>query len=187
MSQKYTCKVKVAESVKADDHIRQKIDLQNILDPEDMKALMRQELEKDGWVKDGECDVYVKTEDDIESVMDMESMEVTHTLEKTHEVNEEISATADTWDLDKSKKLAKEAAKKRKKELLDKTKAKVEGEVRQQLTEVEKTKTEEMARILRGVYSEALKQKARKIGEVVSQTEGTNQNGEYELVIKVEL
>lgn len=187
MSQKYTCRVAVAESVKADDSITQKIDLQSILEPEEMKALLRRELEADGWGRDGECDVYVKKDADVESVLDMESMEVTHTLEKTQDVFENIQTTADTWDLAKSKKLAEDAAEKRKKELLDKTKAKIEAEVRTKLTQVEADKTDEIQKVLRGVYAEALKQKARKIGEVVSQTEGTNDKGEYELVIKVEL
>ena len=40
---------------------------------------------------------------------------------------------------------------------------------------------------LQDVYAEALKRKARKMGDVVDQHEGTNENGEYELVIKVEL
>jgi hypothetical protein len=44
-----------------------------------------------------------------------------------------------------------------------------------------------MNKVLQDVYSEALKQKARKMGEVVEQHEGTNDRGEYELVIKVEL
>ena len=44
-----------------------------------------------------------------------------------------------------------------------------------------------MNQVLQDVYSEALKRKARQLGDVVDQYEGTNENGEYELVIKVEV
>lgn len=44
-----------------------------------------------------------------------------------------------------------------------------------------------MNQALQDVYAEALKRKARALGDVVEQVEGTNAQGEYELVIKVEL
>ena len=63
----------------------------------------------------------------------------------------------------------------------------VQRRVTQQLAEGEGARLEEMNQVLQGVYSEALKRKARQMGEVVSQHEGTNEAGEYELVIKIAL
>ena len=44
-----------------------------------------------------------------------------------------------------------------------------------------------MNHTLQDVYAEALKRKAGRMGEVIEQHEGVNENGEYELVIKVEI
>lgn len=187
MSQKYTCRIALKETVTSDDEITQKLTLENILTPEDMKALLRTQLETDGWVK-GEDDIYQKTDDQgIVSRVNPETGDVSHKLEAKAEINEEVSGTADTWNLDDSKKQAKEIADRRALEIKKKREDKLAGEVRKKLSDAESAKTEEVALVLRGVYAEALKQKARKMGEVVSQNEGTNQNGEYELVIKVVL
>jgi len=186
MSQKYTCKVAVKESVKSDDEIRQKIDLAPIISADDMKALLRKELEADGWAKiDG--DVYVKIDGDVKSTLEIGTMEVAHTVEKTIEVDEEVRVTADHWELEDSKKAAQDGAKKRIEARLKHAKDEAAAHVLKVLTDVEAKKTGEVQSVLRKVYAEALKQKARKMGDVLEQTEGTNDKGEYELIIKVAL
>jgi hypothetical protein len=89
--------------------------------------------------------------------------------------------------LESSKAAAQEAANKKRQDLLEKQKAAAQENASKALADAEGALTEGLSSILRGVYAEALKQKARKIGDVVSQTEGTNDKGEYELIIKVEL
>ena len=187
MSQKYTCKVKVAETVKQDDELRQKIDLIPLLTEDDMKALLRGQLEADGWTKDDSSDSYSKKEGVISSTLSLETMEVRHKAEVSVVVNTEVSATADTWNLESSKAAAQEAANKKRQDLLEKQKAAAQEKASKALADAQGALTEGLSSILRGVYAEALKQKARKIGDVVSQTEGTNDKGEYELIIKVEL
>ncbi len=71
--------------------------------------------------------------------------------------------------------------------MVDRGEKDLQRQVTQQLAEGESARLEEMNQTLQDVYSEALKRKARKMGDVVDQHEGTNENGEYELVIKVEL
>lgn len=71
--------------------------------------------------------------------------------------------------------------------MIERGRADAQSRVSQRLAEGEEQRLEEMNNVLQGVYAEALKRKARRMGDVVEQHEGTNEHGEYELVIKVEI
>ena len=58
-------------------------------------------------------------------------------------------------------------------------------EVTQELIDSEQARMQLINEALQDVYRDALKRKASQLGEVTSINESTNENGEYELVIKV--
>jgi hypothetical protein len=187
MSLSYRVKLQVSEVVSADDKTVHQLDLRPVLDPEDMKALLRQSLQGRGFEQEGE-DKLVRKEKTGETItVDLESLQLTAELEAESQVRGEVEGWGDAETRDNAKRSASSRAQEQAENMVEQGRKDTQRKVTRQLAEGEAGRLEEMNKVLQDVYSEALKQKARKMGEVVEQHEGTNDRGEYELVIKVEL
>lgn len=187
MSLSYRVTLQVCEVVSADDKTVHQLDLRDILPEEDMKDLLRQSLQERGF-EEGEDGKLTRREDGGEVItVDLESLELTTELENESEVKGKVDAWGDAESRQSARKQAEASAQSQANALLERGQKDAQRKVTQQLASGEKERLEEMNQVLQDVYSEALKRKARQLGDVVDQYEGTNENGEYELVIKVEV
>jgi len=187
MSLSYRVTLQVCEVVSADDKTVHQLDLRDILPEEDMKDMLRQSLESRGFEEEEENKL-VRREDGGEIItVDLETLELTTELESESEVKGKVDAWGDAESRQNARKQAEASAQSQANALLERGQKDAQRKVTQQLAAGEKERLEEMNQVLQDVYSEALKKKARQLGDVVDQYEGTNENGEYELVIKVEV
>ncbi|MEM1347600.1 MAG: hypothetical protein AAGI01_03525 [Myxococcota bacterium] len=188
MSLSYRVSLQVQEVVSADDKTVHKLDLHDVLPEEEMKDLLRESLEQRGFEQGEEEHTMVRQGDGGETItVNLDTMEVTTELEAESEVRGKVDAWGDAETRAGARRQAESSARSQADQMVERGQKEVQRRVTQQLAEGEADRLEQMNEVLQDVYSEALKRKARRMGDVVEQAEGTNENGEYELVIKVEV
>ncbi len=188
MSLAYRVSLKVCEVVSADDKTVHQLDLRDVLPEDEMKDLLRARLVEQGFEEEEEGKKLVKEGASGEMItVDMESLELTAELE----VEKTVSGKVDSWGDAETRAAAKRQAENRAQQqanaLLERGQKDAQSDVSSRLAAGESDRLEEMNQVLQDVYSEALKRKARRLGDVVEEYEGTNEAGEYELVIKIEV
>jgi len=187
MSLSYRVTLQVQEVVSADDKTVHQLDLRDILGEDDMKDLLKQSLEERGFEEE-EDGKLVRREGSGEVItVDMESLQLTTELESSSEVSGKVDAWGDAESRGSARRQAEASAQRQANSIIERGQKDIQSKVTEQLARGEKDRLEEMHQTLQDVYAEALKRKARQMGDVVDQYEGTNENGEYELVIKVEV
>lgn len=187
MSISYRVSLKVCEVVSADDKTVHQLDLRDVLPEDEMKDLLRARLLEQGF-EEQEDGKLVREDDSGETVtVDLATLELTAELELDSEVKGKVDSWADTESRAASKRQAEAKAQRQADALLERGQKEAQSKVSSQLAKGESARLEEMNQVLQDVYSEALKRKARRLGDVVEEYEGTNAAGEYELVIKIEV
>lgn len=187
MSLSYRVSLEVQEVISADDKTIHQLELRDILTQEEMRELLKDALVERGF-EQGDGETLTRQADTGEhTVVDLETLEVTTTLERTSEVSGKVDAWGDAETRAGAKNQAERSAQRQAEAMVERGRADAQSRVSQRLAEGDGARLEEMNNVLQGVYAEALKRKARRLGDVVEQHEGTNEQGEYELVIKVEL
>lgn len=184
MSQSYRVNFRVRQPVCEDDEASIKIDLQPILSKEDMKAILRGNVEGKGFERQ-EDGSYKKTVEvdgvEVEVTIDAECQDVKVKASATTMIDEDIEARGyDDVSGSIERSRAEQTA-----ALLERKKKETQGKVSKAVEQVVTDVNSDVQDALEKTYGEALKQKARNMGEVVEQHEGTNERGDYELVIKV--
>lgn len=190
----------VRETVAGKDESRNRITLTEILPEGRMKDLLVQALEKKGFAKraDGK---YERTKDGVTEVFDPATLEVTATAEVTGEIQKEKTTQAvgdarNEQDVAAQRRHAEaEVGSRLEKELAitdAERKAKAEqlaADAKKRLEETEARRVRELNEATLDVYAEALKEKAKTLGEVKEIRENRKDNGtggqDYELVIRV--
>ncbi|MDF1667669.1 MAG: hypothetical protein P1V97_38385 [Planctomycetota bacterium] len=198
----YPYRVRVSKTVEtdvcADDKVTNKLNIDPILDERQMAELLKEALGKRGY-KENDDGKWVKdTETGEHQEVDLETMEVTTTVtaeekitkEKTLEVVGDAYARADReTQKEKHRQEAEDRLEKTLKITDDEKDAKKEELIRQigeQLSESSDARREELLGIVAEVQGEALKEKAKGLGTVMSIEESTSDDGsEYELRIKI--
>ena len=190
----------VKETVKGKDESRNKITLTEILPEGRMRDLLVEALEKKGFEKQADG-TWKRTVNGVTEVFDPESMEVTATSEVAGEIEKEktVQAIGDARrerDVTSQRAHAEREVGARLEKELAVTEAErrakrdqLEQEARKRLEESEGRRMQDLNEATLDVYAEALKEKARTLGEVKEQHESRRDNGlggqEYELIIKV--
>lgn len=191
----------VKETVKGKDESRNKITLTEILPQGRMKDLLTDALEKKGFEKQADG-TWKRTVDGVTETFDPKSMEVTATAEVSGNIEKEKSVQA-IGDARREKEVGsqrshaeREVGARLEKELkVTDAERKVKQEqlvqeARKRLEESEGRRMKELNEATLDVYAEAIKEKAKTLGEVKEQKESRRDNGmggqEYELIIKVE-
>ena len=187
MSLSYRVTLQVCEVVSADDKTVHQLDLRDILPQDQMRDLLRSKLEERGFEEDEKGRLVRAEEGGEVMTLDLESMELTTELESEEEVRGRVEAWGDAETRSNAERSAKGRAQAQANRLIERGQKDAQQKLTAKLTSGEQERLEEMNEVLQDVYSEALKKKARQMGDVVEQHEGTNAQGEYELVIKVEL
>jgi hypothetical protein len=196
MSRAYWVKLAatVSEVINEGDSAVHRVKLDSILSEQEMTELLEACLgEEDGWEK-GDDGKYRKTlEDGTEMVWDVEKGEVEASIEVSKEITEKVEVRGQsdedyadhkeraTRNAEKNLQNAKSHAKSKIRDEADK----IRQEATEKLTGNEQERNEEINEVVQKAYAEAVKRKARQLGSVTSQTEGTNAKGQYELTITV--
>lgn len=191
----------VKETVKGKDESRNKITLTEILPQGRMRDLLTEALGKKGFEKQADG-TWKRTVGGVAEVFDPETMEVTATAEVAGDIEKEksVQAIGDARrerDVQAQRTHAeREVGARLEKELAvteAERKAKrqqLEQEARKRLEESEGRRMQDLNEATLDVYAEAIKEKAKTLGEVKEQKESRRDNGmggqEYELIIRVE-
>lgn len=190
MSQTYQCQLKasVQHTATADDTVRHRISLTEILPAEEMVELLRQGL-RDAGFDEGEGGTLVLDSAEGRTVIDLDAMEVSTSRSEQKTLQAEATSTGSGWSRSGAKAAAesrlegaRDAARRRLAEEADR----IQRDLSDGLARIDAERTELLHIVLQEVYAESLKRKARQMGDVVEISEGTTEDGEYELVIKVE-
>ena len=146
-------------------------------------------LAEDGW-EEAEPDRFESEGPDGETLaIDLEAMELTATLSAEKEVAAEVKATGQG----ESNRIARQEARVQLEEkadaigdqLEDAGQREIRKETTDRLTESEDARRRRMNELLQRVYTEALKQKAVQLGDILEVRESTGDAGDYELLIRV--
>jgi spore germination protein YaaH len=194
MSQTYVIKVSasVQEHVHAKDKRVKKIVLTEIVTREEQKELVRQRLVERGFQPDAaEPEVLVRRKGDVVERVDLRDMTVEATVEKGQTLERErtvvVRGDRDLEDQEERRRREQRALEQQLAITEDeraKAQAGLQREIAQTLDETEEERTAELNEVVREVYAEGLKRKARKLGQVTEVREG-RAGEDYELVIKI--
>lgn len=190
----------VQETVKGKDSSRNKIQLTEILPPERMKELLQRALEKKGFEKQADGS-FQRTKDGVTEVYDPKTGDVTATAEVAGDIKKQKSVQAvgdarNQRDAGSQRSFAENEVGARLEKEIAVTEAErsakrkeLETDAKKRLEETEKARVRDLNEATLDVYAEAIKEKAKTLGEVKEMTENKKSDGaggtEYELVIKV--
>jgi hypothetical protein len=164
--------INVSRTVTASDSLKIQLSILNILPEPEMAAILCEELEADGWKKNKDGTVK-QSVGGIDAELSADGKEVKLTSSTATSVTARSSSqTAADAELAQSATRAEESLKEQ--AMMRLTRA--EPDVRAKLSEA-----------IQRVYIKALKQKAASMGQVESVLENRNQEGEYEVTIKVKV
>ncbi len=190
MSRAYRITVKESETrnLKAGDEICTDLELLEILPPEDMATLLREELKKRGF-EEQEDGTVVRKDGDITVKIDPCTGEVTVKAETAETVTQEVKREATGFnDVGPNEKNLREKVKEQLKQDLDKRFGQEESRLQGKATEaLEKHLQElqpEISAVVNQVTRDALKQKAQQLGTVKEISEDAESGS---LTIKVEV
>jgi FtsH ternary system domain X5 len=190
MSRAY--RIRVRESVRrvlrASDHVRTELELLEILPPEQMAALLAEELERRGFVKQGSS--LVRKEQGIQIRVEPATGVVTVEAESQEQVDLKAEKNV-IANADQGRKLASETRKAAENELrqgLEREATKKAGELQKKVTERLEGRLDDLRKELdqavNRVTAEALKRRAAQIGQIKEMTEDP-QSGGLTIVVEV--
>ncbi len=162
--------VTVRNTVNAGDKVEIAVELLGIIAEGDMCALLRDELEQDGWKRQADGSMVLE-KDGVRAELDAEAKKVTVTLAKQREV---LARGVSADDAKKALDNASTAAEEQLKKELVKELTRVEGDVR-----------EGVDKAIQRVYVQSLKKKAASLGTIEGIQESRREDGEYEITIRV--
>lgn len=192
MSKLYHIQLKsqVSRHIDATGSLSYPLELATILPEADMQGLFEQALLDQGWEKqpDGTLTTVGPAGElltaDLENKTVQALLGVEKEVLKEVEVNEQVDALNHADAQHQGRHLLENARQKVDAELaaLDE---KLRQQVQQQLLDSESQRLRLLHEAVQQTYAEALKQKAAQLGDITSIHESTGENGNYELVIKV--
>jgi len=189
MSRSYRISVRecVNKVIKAEDRISTDLEILEVLPPEQMAGLLSDELERQGFEKEGE--VLVRREGNLTVTVDPNSGKVTVSAEgaKSTKVEQERSGRAyDDVGPHASQvreSLRQEALRDIDKKVQEET-ATLQGQVTDQLENKLGDLRGELDKVVNRVTAEALKRKAASLGQIKEMTEDP-QSGSLTIVVEV--
>jgi FtsH ternary system domain X5 len=189
MSRAYRISVRetLRRVLRAHDRVSTQLELLEILSPEEMAELLSQELEKRGFErKDGNLS---REEDGVTVSVDPKTGTVTVAAESSEEVDLQQAREGTAWDdAGPSAKNVREGLRKQAQTDLERQADKKTSELQSQVTDrLEKQLgdlRQELDQAVNRVTAEALKEKARRMGQIKEITED-EQTGSLTIVVEV--
>ena len=189
MSRAYWVKLSssVTETIHASDKATHKIDLEAVVPEGEMKDIVARALEETGWSKTGDHQ-YEKQHGDTKLVWDVEKGVVEATVEKKQDVEKTFDVEGRAFSQDQARQEAKRQIQEKEKQARDQIgseEERLQRELTKSLEEGESGRVREINEVLQRVYSEAVKRKAKRLGNILSVQESTSPEGEYQLTITI--
>lgn len=156
--------------VASEDAVCMDIGVLEILSEEEMLALLRAQLEKDGWSK-GQDGALSRSFGEVTAELSPDGKSLTARAKAARDVS-----ARGTTDAEAQSKLGRAS---------DSARAELDKKVAERLDKAEGDVRAAMQGALQRVYVEALQRKAASLGEIESMQEVRGQDGELELTIKV--
>jgi hypothetical protein len=189
MSRSYRISVRecINRVIKAEDSITTQLEILEILPPEAMGKMLGDELEKRGYRREG--DQLVKEEDGVVIVVDSQTGEVTVSSQASEETKSEGELHGRAYDDvgphagQVRENLRQELKRKLEKSVEEKT-GKLQGKVTDQLEGKLPDLRKELDQVVNKVTAEALKEKARSMGQI-KQISEDEQTGAMTIVVEV--
>jgi hypothetical protein len=164
--------VNASRTVSASDSLKIQLSMLNILPEEEMAQMLCEELAADGWKKNKSGTV-TKSEIGVDAELSADGKEVKLTSATATQITARAADKGSAErQLDENSRRAEESLKEQ--AMLKLTRS--EPDIRAKLSEA-----------IQRVYVKALKKKAESMGQVESMLENRNQDGEYEITIKVKV
>jgi hypothetical protein len=184
MSFGYQVSLRIQELISRRDEIRHQLDLREILSREEMLRLLVEAMEDIGFVRDEAGERLSRDEGEgIVTTLELDTLQISTTLSRERAIDVEAAAVVNV-----EPGVGEEEARQRlKAQVLGDEVRQVEREIADTLLAGEPARVEALNRVLEQVYSKALKTRAAQLGDVLEVSEGTNADGQYELVIKIEI
>ncbi len=189
MSRAYWVKLStsVSDTIQADDCATHKIDLEAVVPAAEMGEIVGAALEGAGWERqdDGSFRKQVR---DVTLVWDLTASEVRAGVEASQSLTQDVHAQGRGYDekqaqSDAQKRLELEA--KRVQDALAGEQERLQQQLTQKLSDSEEARVREINEVLQRAYAEAVKRKARRMGNVTNVQESTSDDGEYQLTITI--
>ena len=189
MSRSYRISVResVHKTIKAEDSVCTELEILEVLPPEQMAGLLSDELQKQGFEKEGE--VLVRREGDVTITVDPSSGKVTVAAEKSETAKVEQERHGRAYDdigphaSQVRESLRQEAQRDIDKVIQDKTSS-LQGKVTDQLEGKLGDLRGELDQVVNRVTAEALKRKAASLGQIKEISED-QQTGSLTIVVEV--
>jgi len=189
MSQAF--RIRISESIhkviRASDHVRSQLEVLSVLPEEQMAELLAAELEKQGYVRDG--DIAVKEEDGVKITVNLPNGEVKVEAESQEEVDLETTREGHAYDdagpgaAEVEKKLREQAKAGLEKTAELKTDA-LQKQVTDQLEQALGDVRQQLDRAVNKATAEALKIKAKQMGNIKTISEDAD-SGSLTIVVEV--
>lgn len=189
MSRAYWVKLStsVSDTIHANDRATHKIDLEAVVPAGEMTDIVTDALEEAGWARrdDGR---FEKRIGDVTLTWDVDKSEVEARVEASQSVSQDVHAEGRGYDqshaqTDAEQRLEREATRVR--DAIAGEQERLQQQLTQRLSESEERRVREINEVLQRVYAEAVKRKARRMGNVTSVQESTSEDGEYQLTITI--
>jgi hypothetical protein len=191
MSRSYRIAVResVNRVIKAEDKVSTKLEVLEVLPPEQMAGLLSDELEKRGFEKDEDGETLVREEDGVVISVDAKTGTVTVSAESSEAAKLEGERQGRAYDdvgphaKEVRENLRKELQKDLERKVEEKTAA-LQGKVTDKLEGKLTDLRQEMDEVVNRVTAEALKRKAASMGQIKEMTEDP-QTGSLTIVVEV--
>jgi phosphopantothenoylcysteine synthetase/decarboxylase len=188
MSRSYRIAVKesINRVIRAEDRVSTQLEILEVLPPEQMGALLAEELEKKGFEKQGE--VMVRKNKGVTITVNPETGQVTVTAEASEKMEAEVEKEGRAYDdAGVGAKAVREQLKKQAKDDLEKKaeekKAGLQTKVTDRLEGELRDIRGELDQVVNKVTAEALKRKAATMGQIKEMTE--DETGNLTIVVEV--
>lgn len=190
MSRAYWVKLSssVTETVNASDRATHRIELDAVVPEAEMKDIVQAALEESGWTRDEDGRTFRRRMGDIELVWNVEENVVEATVESSQDVTRDVQVEGRAYSQTAAEQSAQRQLQQREQTARDAIAAEAEQlqkQLTRKLTDSEQERVREINGVLQKAYTEGLKRKARRLGNITSIQEGTNDKGDYELTITI--
>jgi hypothetical protein len=189
MSRSYRVSVKdsVRRTIRAEDRVSACLEILEVLPPEQMAGLLRDELERRGFEKQGE--VLVRREGDLTISVDPETGTVTVAAAETEQVSVEAEKHGRAFDdvgpnATRVKQQLRSELKQEMEKQVDRKQEALQGKVTDKLEGRLSDLRQELDQVVNRVTAEALKRKAAQLGQIKEMTEDP-QAGSLTIVVEV--
>lgn len=189
MSRAYWVKLSsaVTETIQGSDRATHRIELDSVVPEGEMDQILEGALEDSGWEKASDRS-YRKQVGEVTLTWDLDKNEVEATVDSSREVSRDVNVEGRAYSQDAARRNAERQLQQREQQARDAIgaeKEQLQKKLTKKLGDNEQERVREINGVLQKTYTEGLKRKAKRLGNVTSIQEGTSDKGDYQLTITI--